>query len=150
MHTVKEFAEITGKTHAHGVGWLPSEELSLIIGKLHQGEFIMKSEKQKLIDFSDTFLTSQTTPDEISQQFNDIDGERARDIACLAKKEQEHICSRKCSTGNISDGCLYHFPRLPSLETVLCSLLDPGIETEVAEFMISCSTEIKMAVRKKF
>ena len=148
VHTVKEFAEITGKTHAHGVGWLPSEELSKIIDKLHRGEFVPKSERQRLINFSDTIITSQTTPEEISQQFNDIDSERAWDIACLAKKEQEHICSRKCSTGNISDGCLYHFPRLPSIETVLCSLLDPGIETEEAEFMISCSKKIKMAVRK--
>ena len=147
VHTIKEFAEITGKTHAHGVGWLPNKDLSLIFGKLHQGEFILKSERQKLINFADTILTSQTSPEGISNQFWDINDQRAEDISCLAKKEQVHVCSGKCDTGNISDGCLYHFPRLPSIETILSSFLDPGIETEEAKFLISCSKDIKMAVR---
>ena len=148
IHTIKEFGNIPGLTHAHGVGWMAGREIRVIFSKLHTGEFILPSEVTKTTALVDTMITTEISSQGLVEQFPDIDTTRAEKIINLAKKVQTHSCSYKCSTGNTSDGCLHHFPRLPSVKTILCSTLDPGTDEKEAEELSSGAKEVKIAVRK--
>ena len=148
IHTIKEFGNIPGLTHAHGVGWMAGREIRVIFSKLHTGEFILPSEVTKTTALVDTMITTEISSQGLVEQFPDIDTTRAEKIINLAKKVQTHSCSYKCSTGNTSDGCLHHFPRLPSVKTILCSTLDPGTDEKEAEELSSGAKEVKIALRK--
>ena len=82
------------------------------------------------------------------RDFPEIDVSRAEDISSLAKRVQGHTCTDSCSMDNKSDGCSQHFPRLPSMKTIICSKLDPGIEEEEADYLVLCAREIKISVRQ--
>ena len=112
-------------------------------------DFLVESETRILLGFIDKTLTAHLSPEDIKQQFPDIDGKRSETVSRLAKKHQGHTCSKKCSIINETDGCLYHYPKLPSVKTIICSPLDPGINDEEAELLTSCSKGIKMMVRNK-
>ena len=148
VHSIKEFGLIGGHTHVHGVGWLESKELKQIFIKLHDNEFIVHSEKYKLIEFVNSILTAELSPNLLAVAFKDLEGDRAENITNLAKSVQVHKCDNNCLMMNDSDGCRYHFPRLPSFQTILCSHLDPGIDEEEAKLIIECSRSVKIQVRQ--
>ena len=151
VHSLKEFGDINGWVHTHGVGWLAQSDEDSIrpLGKMHRGEFIFESEKEKVTGLAERIMTTQLSATLLSQVFTDLEGSRAEDIVKLAADHQVHGCTKKCNTNNPTDGCYYHFPRFPSDRTLLVCPPDPAIaNTEEAEYFTQSCRGIKMAVRE--
>ena len=70
-------------------------------------EFLVESETRILLGFIDKTLAAHLRPEDIKQQFPDIDGKRSESVSHLAKKHQGNRCSNKCMIKKkLMDGCI--------------------------------------------
>ena len=149
-HSIKEFGDVSGWAHVHGVGWRrQSDSTDSVFNKLHKGLPINESDKNLLIRLAETILTARLSALQLSDEFPELSGQRAEDIVEVAATHQIHDCSvGKCQVVNNSDGCLYHFPRLPSDHTIIVSPPHFGVDAEEAKYLVGQSMAVKKAVRE--
>ena len=149
-HSIKEFGDFSGWAHVHGVGWRHhSDSTDSVFKKLHNGLPINESDMHHLIHLADSILTVRLSALQLSTDFPELSAQRAEEIVELAATHQIHDCSvGKCEIVNDSDGCLYHFPRLPSDHTIIVSPPHFGIDAEEAKYLVDQSMAVKKAVRE--
>ena len=146
-HFVKEFGDVSGWAHAHGVVWLKSDVTRRVLEKMHSGSSVRESEKKSVCDLAHSVVTACLQAEHLCASFPELSELRGDDIVRLASQHQTHDCMANCSVENDSDGCLYHFPRFPTKRTVICSPVEPNVDKDEARYLQSQCRKVKMAVR---
>ena len=147
-HDVKEFGDVRGWAHLHGVAWRKPDTTEAIFRKLHSGEQVSEKEKQDLAALAETIVCVRLLPDRISSKFPDLAGERASTIAGLAAKYQCHGCTEKCERPQIV-GCWYRFPREPSGLTLIAAPPPKRMPKGVSSMLLGQASAVKEAVKAK-
>ena len=141
-HSIKEFGDVSGWAHTHGVGWRRPGPADSVFKKLQWDDPVLtESDKDKLATLANSILTARLSAPHLSHAFPEVSGSRADDIVALAAKHQTHVCTKKCQIDidDNYDGCWDHFPRLPSEFTIIASP-----QEEILEYQ---SKKVKEAVR---
>ena len=147
FHDVKEFGDVSGWAHVHGVGWRQNDVTKAIFAKLHTpGTPITEYEKFDLVELAESIVSVRLSAENISPYFPDLAGPRAEDIAILARKHQTHSCTLKCQRDEF-DGCWFHFPRLPSGLTLIAAPPSFTLEKIAANYLVRASSEVKTVVQ---
>ena len=149
-HNIKEFTDVGGKVHVHGVGWKKQCPTTSVFNKLHKGLAISGTEKDLLISLAESILTASLSSQLLSTSFPELSEPRAEVIVNLAAKHQIHHCnlnSGKCVMTNDSDGCKYHFPRPPSDYTIIACPLPSDMDYEERKFKTNEARKVKEMVR---
>ena len=149
-HTIKEFGDVSGWVHCHGVAWRRHGEAKTAFAKVHNGEVLTREDERHLCNLAATSLTVRLSPTKLKVKFKDLDNnKRAEDIAALAKHFQVHTCTTKCVWEDKREGCYYLFPRLPS-EYFLITAVPPNVsgtfEIEERSYFLEECEKVKKSV----
>ena len=147
FHDVKEFGDVSGWAHLHGVAWRKNNITKRIFQKLHAGEAVSEAEKKELAVVAESVVCVRLDPTRIAQAFPDLDGERSRTIAKLATKYQCHGCTEKCLREEKA-GCWYGFPREPCGLTLIAAPPPQTMAKDVKSQLIKQAFAVKKAVKK--
>ena len=147
FHFLKEFGYEGGLAHSHGLVWQNASRGQHALLKMQNGMPLSESEMSDVCQMADSTVTASIDAANLTLDFPDLNGERIDAIVDLAKQVQMHICNRKCEMLNDTDGCLYHFPRLPSEFSLICSLVDSNMDENAAWYLQSQCRKVKMSVR---
>ena len=120
FHDVKEFGDVSGWAHVHGVGWRQIDGTEIIFHKMHKGMILYELEKEQIINLAKTISCVSLSAERIASLFPDLSGPRAEQIVSLASRLQYHNCTSKCLSEKKPD-CWQNFPHEPSSETLLAS-----------------------------
>ena len=149
-HFVKEFGEALGLAHCHGLVWqctVAAEDEALT--KMHQGLVLTEEDKVIVADnLAPRTVTACLAAKELAKCFPDLTGLRSEEIVRLAAQHQVHACSTPCDMQNDTDGCKYHFPRLPSEYWIICSPVLPSDNRDETRHLESECRKVKMSVRE--
>ena len=147
FHFLKEFGYEGGLAHSHGLVWQKESLAQSTLLKMQNGEPVSTAEEEHICDLADRTVTASLHAGNLKSIFSDLNEERSEDIVELAKQVQIHTCVTKCSIDNVTDGCLYHFPRLPTETTLVCSPIGNSMEKEAAWYLESQCRKVKINVR---
>ena len=146
-HFVKEFGSGGGLAHTHGLVWQKDSQGKQALLKMQHGEPVSMLEEEAVCHLVNTTVTASIVAENLAADFPDLDDKRSRDIAELAARVQSHNCGEKCIMQNDSDGCLYHFPRLPTETTLICSPVGSTMDEYEAWYLQKQCRSIKTNVR---
>ena len=146
-HFLKEFGSGGGLAHAHGLVWQEDSQAKRGILKMQRGESVNRLEEDAVCHLVNTTVTASLNAENLAADFPDLDYGRCIDIVGLAKRVQSHSCGEKCVMQNDSDGCLYHFPRLPTETPLVCSPIESTMDENEAWYIESQCRNIKVNVR---
>ena len=146
-HFLKEFGYDSGQSHAHGLVWQKSSEAQQSLLKMQDGMALNEMEINGVCQLADRTVTASLNEGNLATAFPDLTGGRSVEIVALAKLVQVHNCNEKCLMENDTDGCLYHFPRLPTEHTLICSPIETSMDKDAVWFLESQCRKIKMNVR---
>ena len=148
-HTIKEFGDLSGWVHCHGVAWRRHGEAKADFAKVHNGEALTKDDERHLCNLAATSLSVRLSPTKLKVKFKDLNDQRAEDIIALAKHLQVHTCTAKCDWDDGREGCYYLFPRLPSEYFLITAVPANGstpFETEERNYFLKECEKIKKSV----
>ena len=148
-HDIKEFGNVSGWAHLHGVAWRRLDGTTEdIFRKLQSCKMVTEDEKTIIEDLAKSIVCVSLSADRIGTLFPDLSGQRAEAIAVLAAKYQCHGCTQKCQS-NKKEYCWYNYPQEPSLKALIAA--PPSKDTigvEVARNLVIQSSAIKEAVKE--
>ena len=149
-YTIKEFGDLSGWVHCHGVAWQKNSLTKSAILKAQEGEEpLSSSDKTTITDYAESILSVSISPYNLSKKFGSLNGQRAESISRLADELQEHFCTWKCAFEKGKEGCRHYFPRLPSEYTLIAATTlrtpDP-VEEEIRNYFLGECAKIKEAV----
>ena len=148
-HTIKEFGDVSGWVHCHGVAWRRHGEAKTAFAKVHNGEVLTREDERHLCNLAASSLSVRLSPTKLKVKFTDLDDHRAEDIISVARHLQVHTCTAKCDWDDGREGCYYLFPRLPS-EYFLITAVPPNgstpFEIEERNFFLKECEKIKNSV----
>ena len=148
FHDLKEFGNVSGRVHLHGVAWRKmDDETDEIFDKLHKNQAITHREKMHVSELADTLISVSTDSSYIKRTFPNLSEEKAESIARLAVKYQEHTCTSKCES-DVKLDCWYNYPQEPSAVTLVSSPPDKILlGKEVFENLVAQADAVKEAVK---
>ena len=146
-HFLKEFGHKSGQAHAHGLVWQKISEAQQGLLKMQDGMALNEMDIDAVCELADRTVTSSLNAVDLATAFPDLTGARSVEIVALAKLVQVHSCDTKCEMMNDTDGCLYHFPRLPTEHTIVCTPLDKNMGKDATWYLESQCRKIKVSVR---
>ena len=96
FHDVKEFGDVSGWAHMHGVAWRKTDKTETIFAKLHNEENpeLTEREKQALATLAESIVCVRLQASNIISAFPDLDIRRAENIVELAASYQWHGCTQ--------------------------------------------------------
>ena len=147
FHDVKEFGDVSGWAHVHGVAWRRMDETKSIFAKLHSDQELTEQDKQDLSKLAESVVCVRLRADRIGSSFPDLKGTRAEDVARLVAIHQCHVCTMKCQREYI-DGCWYNFPRLPSGLTLIAAPPSRTLDKDAAKHLVAQCKAVKAAVQE--
>ena len=148
FHDIKEFGDVSGWAHVHGVGWREIDGTEMIFDKMHKGMVLDELEKEQIIDLAKTVSSVSLSAERIASLFPDLTGPRSEQIVSLASRLQHHNCTSKCESKNKPD-CWQNFPHEPSSETLLASPPVVNVVGEdVKKQLVSQAGKIKESVKR--
>ena len=144
---MKEFEDVSGWAHLHGVAWRKTDETEAIFAKLHdtKGE-VSEEEKSMIAMLAEEVVCTSLSADRIADRFPDMMGTRAETVAKLVRVHQIHRCTLKCHKSEVV-GCWYYFPRLPSGLTLVASPPLSSMDDNVSKYLVSQCSIVQMEVR---
>ena len=103
FHDVKEFGDVSGWAHMHGVAWRRTDNTEAIFAKLHNEENpeLTERDKQALATLAESIVCVRLQASSIISAFPEMDTGRAEKIAELAACYQWHGCTKKCEREDI-------------------------------------------------
>ena len=146
-HFLKEFGSGGGTAHSHGLVWQNDSEAKQAFVKMQEELPVSALEMDAVSALVDSTVTTSIDAANLSIEFPDLNGDRSRDIVELAKQVQSHTCGEKCLMENDTDGCYYHFPRLPTESTIICSPIKSAMGEYEARYLELQCRKVKISVR---
>ena len=148
-HTIKEFGDVSGWPHCHGVAWRREGNAKKSFEKAQNGEDLTKEEEKHICNLASSTLSVRLSGTKLSSRFTDLDDHRAIDVVALAEQHQIHECTTKCSWDDGKEECCYFFPRLPSEFIIVTKVVTQAAtidRKETDEYFLDQCTKIKVAV----
>ena len=145
-HTIKEFGDVSGWPHCHGVAWRREGEAKEAFEKAQNGEVLSTQEEKYLCNLASSTLSVRLSATKLQARFPDLDIHRASKVAALAKQHQLHECTTKCTWDDGDGDCSFFFPRLPSEYPIITKVATTPARKEIDQYFLDQCQKIKVAV----
>ena len=155
-HDVKEFGDVSGWAHVHGVGWREIDGTENIFRKMHEFKdgvsldeaMLTELEKEKIVEVAKSLSSVSLSAECIASAFPDLSGPRSEQIVSIADRHQRHSCTSKCES-KWKLHCWQNFPHEPSSETLLASPpLLSVVGKDVKKQLVDQARKVKDAVKQ--
>jgi hypothetical protein len=148
FHDVKEFGDVSGWAHMHGVAWRRTDKTEATFARLHNEEnpTLTEREKQDIATLAESIVCVRLEATKIISAFPELSTERAGKISRLAASYQWHGCTKKCESEHM-DSCKYSFPKEPSGLTLISAPPTQTMDKDIADGLVTQSDAVKQAVK---